>query len=216
MSNNNRKVIFVHGLGQTPSSWNKTVSLLSKNISPVCMTLFSTNTETDTTYENLYHRFEEYCKQEEKPLTLCGISLGAILLLNYAINNPKAVQSLVLIAPQYKMPRLLMKMQNMLFLFLPKQYFHDLGFTKKSLIRFTKSMMDLNFEYTASGISCSTLVVCGEKDTANKKAAISLKGKIPLSSLCLVKNAGHEVNVEAPNQLADILNDFYSYMDTII
>ena len=35
-------------------------------------------------------------------LNLCGLSLGAVLALNYAIDFPKKVNSLILIAPQYE------------------------------------------------------------------------------------------------------------------
>ncbi len=214
INNHNHKIIFVHGLGQSSSSWDETASLLSKDIESACISLFSEVAEEEITYKNLYHKFKEYCKQETEPLNLCGISLGAVLSLNYAIDYPAKVRSLILIAPQYKMPRLLLRLQNMLFLILPEAYFKKDGFTKKGLIRLTNSMLDLKFEDKLSSILCKTLIICGEKDTANKRAAISLKRKIPTANLRLVKNAGHEVNVEAPYRLADILNSFYADMDS--
>lgn len=214
MSSHNQKIVFVHGLGQSSSSWNETVSLLSKDIKSACISLFSAATEEKITYKNLYHTFKEYCKQETEPLNLCGISLGAVLSLNYAIDHPARVRSLTLIAPQYKMPRLLLKLQNILFLILPEAYFQKDGFTKRGLIRLTNSMLDLKFEDKLSNILCKTLIICGEKDTANKRAAISLKRKISTANLRLVKGAGHEVNVEAPQELADILNNFHADMDS--
>lgn len=214
MSNHNDKIIFVHGLGQSSSSWDETALLLSKDIESACISLFSAVAGEKITYKNLYHKFKEYCEQEMEPLNLCGISLGAVLSLNYAIDYPARVRSLTLIAPQYKMPRLLLKLQNMLFFILPEAYFQKDGFTRRGLIRLTNSMLDLKFEDKLSKILCKTLIVCGEKDTANKRAAISLKRKIPTANLRLVKGAGHEVNVEAPHELADILNSFHADMDS--
>lgn len=45
-------------------------------------------------------------------LNLCGLSLGVVLALNYIIDNPKKVNSLVLIAGQSEMPKALLKLQN--------------------------------------------------------------------------------------------------------
>ncbi|MDD2215969.1 MAG: alpha/beta hydrolase [Eubacteriales bacterium] len=201
-------VIFIHGLGQTPASWDKTVSSLSEYITADYVNLSSICKNGEVTYKNLYCAFEKYCEIVE-PLNLCGISLGAILALNYAIDHTEKVWSLVLIAPQYEIPRLLLKLQNIIFFFMPKAYFQKLGFTKKEFICLVNSMLDLDFRNDLSNISCTTLVICGEKDKANRKSAIGLANSISMSDLHLIKNAGHEVNIEVPNKLAAILKSFY-------
>jgi pimeloyl-ACP methyl ester carboxylesterase len=203
-----KKITFVHGLGQTESSWNKTVSMLNKNITSSCIPLFSAEYK-ENTYRELYRKFEKYCVRETEPIHLCGISLGAVLSLDYAVRHPEDVKSLVLIAPQYKMPKILLKLQNVIFLFIPNSQFGSLGLTKKGFIRLTNSMLDLSFEDKINHIACPTLIICGEKDSANKKAAVSLKKKISTSKLHFIKGAGHEVNITAPNRLAEILNEFY-------
>ncbi|WP_278676648.1 alpha/beta fold hydrolase [Clostridium baratii] len=53
------------------------------------------------------------------------------------------------------------------------------------------------------------LVVCGEKDSANKKASKNLAESITKAEIQFIKNAKHEVNIDAPKELAEILNDFY-------
>ena len=72
-------------------------------------------------------------------------------------------------------------------------------------------MLDLNFHNDLSSISCMTLVICGEKDKVNRKSAIGLANSISMSDLHFIENAGHEVNIEAPNKLAAILKSFYFY-----
>ena len=52
----------------------------------------------DVTYSALYSSFAEYCNKLDEPINFCGSSLGGVLALNYAIENPMKVNSLVLIA----------------------------------------------------------------------------------------------------------------------
>lgn len=202
-------VIFIHGLGQTPASWDKTVASLSEHITADYVNLSSIRKNGEVTYKNMYCAFEKYCEEIAELLNLCGISLGAILALNYAIDHAEKVRSLVLIAPQYKMPRLLLKLQNVIFFFMPKAYFRKLNFTKKEFICLVNSMFGLEFHNDLSNISCTTLVICGERDKANRKSAIGLANSISISDLHLIENAGHEVNIEAPKELAAILKSFY-------
>ena len=49
---------------------------------------------------------------------------------------------------------------------------------------------------------CPTLILCGKHDWANMKAAKALAKNIFTSQLCLIDNAGHEVNRTAPEKLA--------------
>lgn len=119
-------------------------------------------------YSNLYQSFSDYCNNISEPLNLCGLSLGAVLALNYAIDNPKKINSLVLIAGQYEMPKTLLKLQNIIFKFIPKKSFKSMGMRKNDFIKLTRSMMHLNFNEGLNNISCPVLLICGDKDNPNK------------------------------------------------
>lgn len=201
--------IFVHGLGQTSSSWDKTVSYLEGHFHVNCPDLFALCKVQKISYQNLYDAFKKYCDGVSGRLDLCGISLGAILALNYAIDHPERVKSLVLIAPQYKMPRVLLKLQSMFFRFIPERSFSKLGIKKKDAIQLINSMMDLNFADRLHHISCPTLIVCGTKDIANRKAAKDLANHILKAAYHPLEHVSHEVNTEAPKTLATTLTDFY-------
>ena len=112
--------IFVHGLGQLSSSWLPVLSHLPANIPADCPDLTSLLACQEITYPGLYQAFSDYCDQQNSPLYLCGLSLGAVLSLNYTVEHPQKVKSLILIAPQYKMPRLLLSF------FLHGSYFKNL------------------------------------------------------------------------------------------
>lgn len=203
------EAIFVHGLGQDSSSWDKTISLLTKPIHGVCPNLLTILNNKEVTYENLYHAFCHYCQNHSEPLNLCGLSLGGVLALNYTIDHPTKVKSLILIGAQYKMPKTLLKVQNIMFRFMSEASFKNMGFKKTDFIQLTNSMAELNFTDNLKNISCPTLVICGKKDNPNKKASIYLANHISLAKLQLIDNVSHEINVENPQKLALELDKFY-------
>ena len=100
----------------------------------------------------------KYCSNLSEPLDLCGLSLGAVLSLNYAIDNPEKINSLILIAPQYNMPKTLLKIQNIIFHFMPNSAFSKIGLTKKGFIEFTNSMMNIDFSENIKNLTYGQLL----------------------------------------------------------
>ena len=202
------KLILIHGLGQDPSTWDESASLLPTQIDRLCPDLLALSSGKEVTYANLYCAFSDYCDGISEPLNLCGLSLGGILALNYAIDHPERTQSLILISAQYKMPKTMLQLQNIIFRFMPDSCFKSMGFGKRDFIRLTKSMMALDFSVKLKDIKCTTLVLCGEKDVANRKAGERLAENIQGASYRLIKGAGHEVNIESPKRLAAEIETF--------
>jgi pimeloyl-ACP methyl ester carboxylesterase len=201
--------VFIHGLGQHPSCWERTISYLPEHRRGNCPDLPEMLGQKEVTYSNLYDSFAAYCNSLDGPLHLCGLSLGGILALHYAIEYPEKTASLVLINAQYKMPKRLLAFQSMLFRFVPKSTFQGIRFTKKDFIQLTHSMMDLNFSEKLSAVSCASMIVCGQKDRVNRNASRKLAERIPGAELQFIPNAGHEVNIQAPERLAETLEAFY-------
>ncbi len=115
-------------------------------------------------------------------------------------------------AHEYKMPQLLLTAQNIIFSFLPEKRFLETGFSKKEMISLTNSMKRLDFTPQLKKITCPTLILCGEKDTANKKTAKMLAENIAGAQLMFVKETGHEVNADAPVELAGVITKFWAYI----
>lgn len=203
------KHIFLHGLGQTPASWDKTIACLGMEDPADCLDLRSLVSGGEVTYQNLYAAFSACCDGLDGTLDLCGLSLGGVMALNYATCHPQRVRSLVLIAAQYQMPKKLLRFQNLIFRFMPSSAFQQTGFGKADFLKLCRTMMELNFSDSLSKVTCPALVLCGEKDSANKKAAIALAERLPHARLQIIPGAGHEVNLEAPEALAKALQDFY-------
>lgn len=200
--------VFVHGLGQTPESWNAMLSYINETEDCVCPNLIESVKKQNANYINLYQAFSELCDQYNEAVDLCGLSLGGVLALNYAVEKPEKVKSLVLIATPYKMPKTLLKLQNICFRFMPESMFQQMGFEKKDYIGLCKSMMDLDFTDRLDNIICPVMIVCGENDIANKKTSKELAMHLKKARVEFVRGAGHEVNVDTPDKLGKLLEQF--------
>ena len=202
------KLFFLHGLGQGPKSWTGCLEALGPDTDAACPDLFGLCGNAQPAYQDLFAAFEEYMDAQPEPVCLCGLSLGAVLTLDYAIRHPQKAGALVLIAPQYKMPRTLLRVQSFLFRLMPERAFAQTGMRKEAMIRLTASMMPLDFREELSQVTCPALILAGEKDAANRKAARELAGLLPHGTLREIPGAGHEVNLEAPRELAEAVRNF--------
>lgn len=198
------KTIFLHGLGQTARDWERTVSLSSSSETE-CPELFSLS-DRGITYSQILAGLEERYASVTEPFRICGLSLGAILALDYALRNHRKVASLVLIGVQYKIPAPLIGFQNLLFRFMPDRALKGTGLSKGDMIKLAHSMRSLDFSKRLDELECPVAVICGSKDTANLKAAKSLDKILPQAKLYLIPGVGHEVNKCAPESIAAILD----------
>ena len=207
------KYLYLHGLGQNAGSWNKAIEATEVLDHSVCLDLSEMVKGKAATYSTLYSAFVELCDAENEEIILCGLSLGGVLALNYAIDYPQKVKALVLIATQYKMPKRLLKLQNTLFRFMPQSMFQQTGFGKLDFISLCDTMVALDFSDSLNQVSCPVLVVCGEKDKTNKRASIELADIMKHSQFKEIPRTGHEVNLESPEELASLLREFIKVSD---
>lgn len=203
--------IILHGLGQTEKSWNRVVEELNKNKIQIRIpNLFSIDKDLELNYENVYKNFVEYCNFFDEKLNLCGLSLGGILAIDYAIEYPERVNSIIICATPYEIPKKLLKLQNFIFKVMPKKSFESMGISKDNFIKLTNSIAELNIKEKVSRIKCATLVVCGENDNANINSAKQLNKNIKGSKIEFVKGAGHEINIERPVDLAKVIENYFN------
>lgn len=201
--------ILVHGSGHKATSWNTTISYMTNSENIVCPNLSSILKGKKASYENLYSSFVKYCNDIDGQIHLCGLSLGGILALNFALDFPQKVKTLVLIGTPYKVPKVAFSFQNMIFRFLPKSIFETMAFDKKDTFALGNTMKNLDFSDRVKSIKCPTLILCGKKDSANIKSAHYLAEHIKSAELKIIEDTGHVVNEENPKTLADILNEYY-------
>ena len=85
-------------------SWEEIKNKLEiKNAQVKTPNLYKLLKNSQSNYKNLYKVFEDYCNNlKDNELNLCGLSLGGVLAIDYAIKYPQKVKSLILIGVPYK------------------------------------------------------------------------------------------------------------------
>lgn len=204
------KKLLIHGSGHRAASWDKTILYMQDSKDILCPDLRSILKGNEASYTNLYSSFIEYCEKAGDQVHLCGLSLGGILALNYALDFPDKVKSLVLIGTPHKVPKLAFGIQNIVFKLLPESLFSDMAFDKRDTFALGSSMKALDFSGRVQDIKCPALIVCGKKDSANIKPARYLAQNIRGAELEIVEKTGHVVNEENPQALARLLDGFYN------
>lgn len=203
------KKILIHGSGHKADSWNKVTSYMNNDKDILCPNLSTILNGREASYDNVYSSFIEYCNKIDEKIDLCGLSLGGILALNYAIDYPNKVEKLVLIGTPHKVPKVMFSIQNVIFKFLPKKLFETMAFNKRDTFILGNTMKKLDFSNRVQNVKCPTLVICGEKDNTNMKSAHYLAENIKSAKLEIMKNTGHIVNEENPKELSELLTEFW-------
>lgn len=204
------KNILIHGLGQSSKAWDTVKNELeTKGISSIVPDLFELAKGKELDYTTVYQTFNKLCESYQDKLNLCGLSLGGLVALNYAIQFPEKINSLVLIGTPFEIPKGLLKFQNIVFRFMPKAAFQNMGVSKKDFIRLSKSMAELNFMASAVTLDCPALILCGANDKANMESAKRFHEAMKNSNLVIVEDSGHEVNKDNPHKLVSILQGFW-------
>ena len=204
--------ILVHGLGQDEKSWNEVKNQLNNNgINVETPNLFSIVKNYQVNYDNMYKTFADYCNSFNEKINLVGLSLGGVLAIDYITEFPEKINSIILIGTPYEIPKTIFTVQNIIYKFMPKRIFEKLGCSKRDMISLLDSMKNLSISDKAPNIKSSTLIICGEKekDNINMKSAKQLNKVIQNSKFKIIENAGHEVNIDNPIELANTIYDFW-------
>ena len=204
--------ILVHGLGQDEKSWNEVKNQLNNNgINVETPNLFSIVKNYQVNYDNMYKTFADYCNSFNEKINLVGLSLGGVLAIDYITEFPEKINSIILIGTPYKIPKTIITIQSIMYKFMPKRIFEKIGCSKKDMISLLNSMKNLSIPDKAPHIKSNALIICGEeeKNNINMKSAKQLSKVIQNSKLKIIENAGHEVNIDNPIELANTIYDFW-------
>ena len=129
--------------------------------------------------------------------------------MNYALDFPENVGSLVLIGTPHKIPKVIFAIQNRMFKLLPESVFENMAFNKRDTFVLGNSMKNLDFSRGAQNMECPALIICGKKDKANIKSAYYFSQNMKNAKLEIIENTGHVVNEENPKALAEVLDQYY-------
>ena len=172
------KNILIHGLGQNETSWYMvSANLKKRNIEVEQPNLYLMIKDIKMDYDTLFQEFANYCNSYHEKLNLCGLSLGGILSLDYAKKFPDKVNSIILIGTPYKIPKLLFKLQGVIFYLMPEKAFKKMGYMKKDFMSLVKSMSNLDISGDLDKLQCRVLITCGVRDNPNMAYARQLNKK---------------------------------------
>ena len=136
-----------------------------------------------------------------------------VLAMQYAIEFPDKVRSLVLINSPYQVSDTLLNLQKYIFKLMPSVLFKQ-GFSKMDCLKIIDSIKEKN-SMKVSSIKIPTLIIYGEKDSINKKSVFKLSRDIKDSKLIEIKKSNHQINIEQSKKLADEINIFWMYINGI-
>lgn len=81
------KTLFLHGLGQDHTVWKQTIDQMRNMVDPLCPNLFQSNSDS-ISFDQTYRCFQKEVESCDEKINLCGLSLGAVLALQYGIEHP--------------------------------------------------------------------------------------------------------------------------------
>lgn len=206
-----RLLALLHGLGQTPQSWQDQVTAMPAGFKAVAPWLrglrpgraqeFSVEGAADDVLALLnQHGVEQ--------MSLVGVSLGAMVALDAAIRSPETVSHLVLAAGQVNPPRSVMRMQRLVFSMVPAKRLASMGVEKKRFLQALDQAATIDYRSRLGLVTARTLVIVGADDKANLTAARDLAAGIPGARLEVIADCGHLPTMERPAEATALMRDF--------
>lgn len=145
---------------------------------------------------------------------VCGLSLGAMVATQLAVEAPERVASLVLSGTQVRPHPALMAVQRTIVRMLPENTAQGMALTKAQWLGALQVVAGVNFRGRLERITAPTLVLCGSRDVANIPAAREIAAAVPGAELRIVPRAGHPWNRQFPELFSRTIGDFYTGLTT--
>lgn len=232
-----RDMVFVHGAGGNSIFWKRTLQYLTGSGRAMAVDLPG-HPSGDITCRTIRDYSEAVCSHIAECLptrpVICGHSMGSAIALTLALEHPDAIGGLILVGAGAKLgvdPAIVeglrtQPMRTIEQTITPMSYFRvDLGLGReaRAALSFTNLPVFLN-DYLAcdgfdvrprlSEITVKTFIICGENDRMTPpKWSVYLNQNIRSSTMALVKDAGHMVPLEKPENCAGLIQSFLSVLN---
>ena len=226
-------LVLLHGLGMAHRMWQPQFDLLAQRFHILAPDLpgFARSAQAGPfSLATAAAMVADLIRERGGPAAhVCGLSLGGLVAIQMALDQPTAVASLILSAAQVRPPAALMAFQRLLFAALPeKQLLESLATDiptrdenllsaaradaaltgKQGMLQAMWAAAQADFRPALGRIRQPTLVLCGSKDWANLPAARQLAHGIPGAELRIIARVGHVWNIERPAEFAAAVSQF--------
>lgn len=206
------QVVFLHGLGAGPDSWDAQIATLPEGFSGSAPLIIGLSDEGGAEFSFAGAAAEIVRELDRRGIErahLCGLSIGAMLALRTVLDHPGRVASLVLSGGQINPPRVVLGLQSALTRLLPARVVAPSGMTKRRALVALDEVSRVDFRVQLPEVDVPALVLCGSWDFVNLPAARATAVGLPNARLRIVEGGGHELNVHKPADFAAELDTFY-------
>lgn len=200
-----KQVVFLHGIGVGPDSWNDQIAALPHDFNGFSPRIAGLANDDEAAFTLVGAAAEVVLGLDQRGVDrahICGLSLGAMVAVQVAIGYPERVASLVLSGGQVHPPRALMAVQSAVMRILPARFVAPDGTSKQRVLATLAEVARIDFRPDLARIAAPTLVLCGSKDAANLPAARALAAGIPHARLSVIDGGGHELNTHKPHEFS--------------
>ena len=203
-------LVFLHGLGQTPQSWQDQITALPAGTRAVAPWLEGLRPGRPADFD-LEKAADAVLAQLNRfgldRAALTGSGLGAAVAIAAAGRSPDAVSHLVLSDPMPRTPRLAGALQRLAVRAMPAGKLADAGLDRARMIELMRVASGIDVRRWLPAVTARTLVVAGSQP-AIVAVARELADGIPEARLETVPEAGAFVPQEAPATFNELLYEF--------
>lgn len=207
-----KNLVLLHGLGEDESAWDAVRAALPRSVHVVTVDVLSVDGHAGASGFSLKGAADVTRQHLDqvgiKQAHLCGLSLGAMVALQLAIEEPQRVRSLTLAAGQVKPPRALMAVQRAVMRLIPAAVMARQGAAKETMLSVLRAISNVDFSERLGEVLAPTLVLCGQRDRPNLPAARALAAGISGAELRIIPGAGHQSHQDQPGAFAKLLLSF--------
>jgi len=218
-----KPLLILHGWGSRSANWIKVIELLAKNNIKVIIPDLPGFGQSDK--PTIAWNLDDYCNFVEEfvkafnleKFCILGHSFGGALAVKYGLKFPEKIDKLFLASTACIRKK---TFKNKLLKFLSRfikiknPFFRKIFYRKSDYLSVQGVMRDTYLKVITEDLSdilpqiqIPTVVICGEKDNITPlNHAKIINQKIKDSKLEIISNVGHDINIKAPEKLAEIIS----------
>jgi len=242
-SGSGEAVLFIHGLGSSTLDWEYQLPYFSKNYRTIAIDLkgHGKTKSSEETYsiKGFANDVASFLKEETKPVTIIGISMGGMVAFQLAVDYPHLVKKMVIINSFVEVPLDSRANRNKLRLrkFVPKllgmkatgkmiakkvfpyenqEALRNLIVSRweknnaKDYVKSVKAIAGWSIKEHLSAIVCPVLVVGAEFDYISSEVKIEYTKQMPNAKFVMIPKVHHAVSMEKPDLLNAVITDFFN------
>ncbi|WP_226347192.1 alpha/beta fold hydrolase [Agilicoccus flavus] len=207
-------VLFVHGVGGSPLTWEHQVSRLPADLparAPWLRGLRPGGAEEFDVRDAAGDLATALQLEGVSRAALVGHALGGLVAVQTAIDHPELVSHLVLLGTQPAASRGGRRLQRWALALVPKRRFSDAGVDKAKVRDALRAGGPLDASTRFGDVRAPTFVVVGSRARADVAAGRLLASAIPDAHLEIVDGAGHDVMSERPDEVNALVYGFLGH-----